>query len=134
MSSLPYELQEAAKLDGANDFQILRRVVLPVSMPIIAVLSLYYAVGHWNNYFNAMIYVNNKDWQPLQVFLREILLLNQNIDVEDLEDIAALIEKTQTAETMKYSLIVVASLPLLIIYPLLQKYFAKGVMIGAVKG
>ena len=134
MSSLPYELQEAAKIDGANDFQILFRIVMPVSTPIIAVLCLYYAVSHWNNYFNAMIYVNNKNWQTLQVFLREILLLNQNINTDDIQDVEQLIEKTNLAQTMKYSLIVVSSIPLLIAYPMVQKYFVKGVMIGSVKG
>ena len=134
LASLPYELQEAAKIDGCNDFAILRRIILPLSKPILAVLCLYYAVGHWNDYFNAMIYVNNKNYQTLQVFLREILLLNQNIDLNTVEDPAVVALKLQMAQVMKYSLIVVSSIPLLIAYPFVQKYFVKGVMIGSVKG
>lgn len=134
LSSLPYELQEAARIDGCNDFSILFRIILPLSKPIIAVLCLYYAVGHWNDYFNAMIYVSNKNLQTLQVFLREILLLNQNIDLGTVEDVSAVALKLQLANVMKYSLIVVSSIPLLIAYPFVQKYFVKGVMIGSVKG
>lgn len=134
LASLPYELQEAAKIDGCNDFAILRRIILPLSKPILAVLCLYYAVGHWNDYFNAMIYVNNKNYQTLQVFLREILLLNQNIDLNTVEDPAVVALKLQMAQVMKYSLIVVSSIPLLIAYPFVQKFFVKGVMIGSVKG
>ena len=134
MSSLPYELQEAAKIDGCSDFQILLRIVLPVSAPIIAVLSLYYAVGHWNNYCTAMIYVNNKDWQPLQVFLREFLLLNQTVDVDSGMELEDMIRQTELARSMKYSLIVIASVPMLIAYPFVQKFFIKGVMVGSVKG
>lgn len=134
ISSLPYELQEAAKIDGCSDFGILWKVIMPVSKPIIAVLCLYYAVGHWNDYFNAMIYVNDKNYQTLQVFLREILLLNQNIDLNAIEDAAAVAAKLQMAQVMKYSLIVMASVPLLIVYPFVQKYFVTGVMIGSVKG
>ena len=134
LASLPYELQEAAKIDGCNDFAILRRIILPLSKPILAVLCLYYAVGHWNDYFNAMIYVNNKNYQTLQVFLREILLLNQNIDLNTVEDPAVVALKLQMAQVMKYSLIVVSSIPLLIAYPFVQKFFVKGVMIRLVKG
>lgn len=134
MKGLPFELQEAAKIDGASDFQVLRSIILPVAAPIIAVLSLYYAVGHWNNYFNAMIYVSNREWQPLQVFLREILLLNESITPEDMMNVDMLVQKVERAQVMKYSLIVVASVPLLILYPFLQKFFAKGVMVGALKG
>lgn len=133
MSSLPYELQEAAKIDGASDFQVLARIVLPVSAPIIAVLALYYAVAQWNNYFNALIYVNNKEWQTLQVFLREFLLLNTQI-YEDSMDVEEMLRRQQLAEIMKYSLIVVASVPMLIAYPFVQKFFIRGVMVGSVKG
>ena len=134
ISSLPYELQESAKMDGCSDFGILWKIVMPLSKPIIAVLCLYYAVGHWNDYFSAMIYVSDKNLQTLQVFLREILLLNQNIDLETIEDPAVVALKLQMAQVMKYSLIVVASVPLLIAYPFVQKFFVKGVMIGYVKG
>lgn len=134
MSGLPFELQEAARIDGANDFQVFRCIILPVCMPILAVLSLYYAVGHWNSYFSPMIYLNDKNVQPLQVMLREILLLNQNINPNELMDTEALVENMRIAGVMKYALIIVASAPLLILYPMLQKYFVKGVLIGAVKG
>lgn len=136
-STLPYELQEAAMIDGASDFQILRNIVLPVAMPIIAVLSLYYAVGLWNSYFTPMIYLNEQNYQPLQVFLREILLLNQGLNIDDTKNamnLDQLIEQQRMAQTMKYALIVVATVPLLIVYPLLQKYFEKGVMVGSIKG
>lgn len=132
--SLPYELQEAARIDGCSDFRILWDIIVPLSKPILAVLALYYAIGHWNDYFNAMIYLNNKNYQTLQVFLREILLLNQNIDLTTIEDPAVVAMKLQMAQVMKYSLIVVASLPPLIMYPFVQKFFVKGVMIGSVKG
>ena len=134
LSSLPYELQESAKMDGCSDFGILWKIVLPLSKPIIAVLCLYYAVGHWNDYFSAMIYVSDKNLQTLQVFLREILLLNQNIDLETIEDPAVVALKLQLAQVMKYSLIVGASVPLLIAYPIVQKFFVKGLVAGAVKG
>lgn len=132
--SLPYELQEAARIDGCSDFKILWDIIIPLSKPILAVLALYYAIGHWNDYFNAMIYLNNKNYQTLQVFLREILLLNQNIDLTTIEDPAVVAMKLQMAQVMKYSLIVVASLPPLVMYPFVQKFFVKGVMIGSVKG
>lgn len=134
MSSLPYELQESAKIDGASDFQILRRIILPLSGGTIAVLCLYYGVAHWNSYFNPMIYLNDRDFLPLQVFLREYLLLDQRLDVMETTDAEAIMALQQMAQVMKYSLIVVASVPFLVLYPMLQKYFAKGIMIGAVKG
>ncbi|MBQ7797265.1 MAG: carbohydrate ABC transporter permease [Lachnospiraceae bacterium] len=134
MSSLPYELQESAKIDGASDFQILRQIILPLSGGTIAVLCLYYGVAHWNSYFNPMIYLNNRDFLPLQVFLREYLLLDQRLDVMETTDAEAIMALQQMAQVMKYSLIVVASVPFLVLYPMLQKYFAKGIMIGAVKG
>ena len=134
MSSLPYELQESAKIDGASDFKILRQIILPLSGGTIAVLCLYYGVAHWNSYFNPMIYLNNRDFLPLQVFLREYLLLDQRLDVMETTDAEAIMALQQMAQVMKYSLIVVASVPFLVLYPMLQKYFAKGIMIGAVKG
>jgi ABC-type glycerol-3-phosphate transport system permease component len=134
ISNLPYELQEAARIDGCNDFKILWKIIVPLSSPIIAILCLYYAVGHWNDYFNAMIFINNRNYQTLQVFLSEILLLNQQIDISKVQDAEALATKLRMAQSMKYSLIVVASFPLLIAYPFVQKFFVKGVMIGSVKG
>ena len=136
-STLPYELQEAAMIDGASDFQVLRNIVLPVAMPIIAVLSLYYAVGLWNSYFTPMIYLNEQKYQPLQVFLREILLLNSSMSIDEATtavNMEKIMEQQRMAQTMKYALIVVATVPLLVVYPLLQKYFAKGVMVGSIKG
>ena len=130
-SSLSPDLFEAAVLDGCSDMNYFVKIVLPLSKAVIAVLVLYYGVAHWNDYFNAMIYVSNKNLQTLQVFLREILLLNQNIDLETIENTSAVVMKLQMAQVMKYSLIMVASVPLLIAYPFVQKFFVKGVMIGS---
>ena len=134
VSGLPYELQEAAKIDGASDFQIMGKVIMPLCSSVIAVLTLYYAVGHWNSYFGPMIYIDDSRYQVLQVFLREILVLNQNIDPNEIIDAEEMVEKVRLAQTLKYSLIVVSSLPLMILYPMLQKYFAKAVLVGSVKG
>lgn len=134
-SSIPGELQEAARIDGANDFQIVWKIIFPLSGPVLAILALYYALGHWNSYFNALIYLDDRNLQPLQIFLREILIENSRVEIPtDAEDLASMVERTQMAQTMKYSLIIVASLPMLIIYPFVQKFFVKGVMIGSVKG
>jgi multiple sugar transport system permease protein/putative aldouronate transport system permease protein len=134
-TTIPEELYEATLLDGGNDFVFLTRVVLPLSKAILAVMALYYAVGHWNAYFNALIYLNDNRLYPLQVFLRRILVLNE-IDVEimgtlDVRETAAM---QRRAELMKYALIIVSSLPVMILYPLVQKYFVQGVMVGSIKG
>ena len=131
--SIPMELQEAARIDGCNDFQIFARIIIPLSKPVTAILCLYYGLGHWNSYFNALIYLKDKNMQPLQIFLREILVQNETIHMSS-DALDSLIERALMAQTMKYSLIVVASLPMLMIYPFLQKFFVKGVMIGSVKG
>ncbi|MCI8886744.1 MAG: carbohydrate ABC transporter permease [Hungatella sp.] len=131
--SIPMELQEAARIDGCNDFQIFARLIIPLSKPVTAILCLYYGLGHWNSYFNALIYLKDKNMQPLQIFLREILVQNETIHMSS-DALDSLIERALMAQTMKYSLIVVASLPMLMIYPFLQKFFVKGVMIGSVKG
>ncbi len=132
-SSIPEELYEAAALDGCDDFGYLLRVVLPLSKPVLAVLVLYYAVGHWNSYFNEMIYLEDKIKYPLQVVLRQILVMSQIADEMMLDFSTA--ERVQgMADLLKYSTIVVSSLPMLILYPFIQKYFVKGVMIGSVKG
>ncbi|MGN0764207.1 MAG: carbohydrate ABC transporter permease [Aristaeellaceae bacterium] len=131
-NSIPEELQEAGRIDGCSDFAMCARIVLPLSGPIIAVLSLYYGLEHWNGYFNAMLYLNNRDLQPLQIFLREILLQDQVLDLS--MDLESLQEIEQLKRVMKYSLIIVASLPMLIIYPFLQRFFSQGLMIGAIKG
>ncbi len=131
-STIPDELLEASKLDGCNDTQFFFRVVLPLSKAIIAVLGIYYAVGHWNSYFNAFLYLTNQKLYPLQIFLRSILLQN-NID-SDLMDEDMLKQLQNLQEVLKYAIIVVSTAPLMMIYPFVQKYFVKGVMIGSVKG
>jgi putative aldouronate transport system permease protein len=139
-SSVPWELHEAAALDGASDFKTFFKVVLPLAKPIIAVLALYYAVGHWNSYFNEMIYLSDRNKYPLQVFLREILTLSQyqaqamEEGGYSIEEMQRMIQATETANLIKYGIIVVSALPMMILYPFVQKFFAKGVMIGAIKG
>ena len=128
--SLPAELEESAYLDGANDITILFKVVLPLSMPIIATMTLFYAVGHWNSYFNAMIYLNSKSKFPLQVLLREIVVAGNMAD--ESADLTSNINII--AINFKYAVIVITVVPILIVYPFLQKHFTKGVMIGAIKG
>ena len=123
---------EAARIDGANDFRTFLSIVLPLSRPIIAVLTLFYAVNHWNSYFSALIYLKDQELFPLQIVLREILIEN-SIDASMLIDIEDLIAREGLRELLKYSLIVVASVPVLIIYPFVQRHFVKGMMIGSVK-
>ncbi|MDQ0343173.1 multiple sugar transport system permease protein/putative aldouronate transport system permease protein [Lederbergia wuyishanensis] len=130
--TIPDELVEAAKIDGCSDFRFLRSVVVPLSGPIIAVMSLFYAVGHWNAFFNALIYLRDPDLFPLQLILNNILVQNE-IDPEVFIDIEKQASMSGLRELLKYSLIVVASLPVLVIYPFVQKHFVKGVMIGSVK-
>jgi putative aldouronate transport system permease protein len=128
--AIPDALEESAKMDGANDFVILFRIVLPLSMPVIAVMLLYYGVSHWNSWFNAMIFLQERSLYPLQLVLREILLqgeANANTGASD-GDAAML------AATLKYATIIVATVPILFVYPFLQKYFVKGALIGAIKG
>lgn len=140
-NSIPWELHEASFLDGCTDFRIFLKIVLPLSSPIIAVLTLYYGVGHWNAYFNALIYLQDRTKYPLQVFLREILVqgrfaeaLIQSGEVLSAEQMAELAKQSKTADMIKYGIIVVSTVPMMIIYPWMQKFFAKGVMIGSVKG
>jgi putative aldouronate transport system permease protein len=134
-NSLPKELYEAAQLDGCGDFRFLTRIALPLSKPILAVLTLWSAVGIWNSYFNALIFLNSQSLYPLQLVLRQILVENK-IDYTSMS--AALdpnrLAMMQNMETLlKYSLIVITTLPILLIYPFVQKYFVQGVMIGSVK-
>jgi len=132
-SSIPDELIEAGRLDGCDDFGLFFKVVVPISPAIIAVLALYYSVGHWNSYFNALIYMSTRAKFPLQMFLREMLVLTTaTTDLMEVSEVAS--EATKNAETMKYSAIIISCLPMLAVYPLVQKYFVKGVMIGAIKG
>lgn len=132
-NSIPDELEEAASIDGASNFQILRQIVLPLSRPVMAVIALYYLVGHWNAYFNALLYINNKQLYPLQLFLREILVLDETTLFQT-TDVTSAVAKIQRAETIKYAVVIVSSIPMLILYPFLQRFFEKGVMIGALKG
>lgn len=131
-SSIPSELLESARLDGCDDIRYFFKIVLPLSKAIIAVLTLWYAVGHWNAYFNAFVYLNDKELYPLQIFLRDILISNKmSSDLNDPE----LANQLRTVQmTLKYALIVVSTAPLFLIYPFTQKHFQKGVMIGSVKG
>ena len=132
-NSIPQELLEASQIDGCSDAKYFFSIVLPLSKAIIAVLTLYYAVGHWNAYFNAFIYLSNRALYPLQIILREILIEN-SIDAESLMDEEMAAQKAGLADLLQYSLIVVSTAPILCIYPFVQKYFIKGVMIGSVKG
>ncbi len=131
-TNIPDELLESAKLDGCDDFGFLFRVVLPLSGPILAVISLFYAVGHWNSYFGALIYLNKQELFPLQIVLREVLILNTAQDIVGNLDLQS--ERELMSEVLKNSLIVIASLPVIAIYPFVQKFFVKGMMIGAIKG
>ena len=128
--SVPEALEEAARIDGANDFTILFRIVLPLSLPVVAVMILFYSVAHWNSWFPAMIYLRTRDLYPLQLILREILVVSS---VESMTTGVSGGDVMPIGETIKYATIVVATLPILCVYPFLQRYFVKGVMIGAIK-
>ena len=132
-SSIPVDLYEAAQLDGCSNGRFFISIVVPLSKSIIAVIALYYAVAQWNGYFNALIYLSKQNQYPLQMVLREILLSSQSVQA-DVTDVDAIQEMQRIAATIKYGVIVVASLPMLMLYPFIQKYFVKGVMIGSVKG
>ena len=128
--SIPDSLIESASLDGASHARILSQIMVPLAVPTIAVMVLYYGVGHWNSWFSASIYLRDRELFPLQLILREILITNQMAEMsgDDIGDMA------QMAQLIKYALIVVSTAPILAIYPFLQKYFVKGVMVGAIKG
>lgn len=132
-SSIPWEIQESAMMDGCNNIHMLWKIILPLSKPILAVMILFYAVGHWNAFFNALIYLRDDALYPLQLVLREILLVTQASATEGLDSFG-LGDKLLLGESIKYALIIVASLPVLIMYPFVQKHFVKGVMIGSIKG
>lgn len=131
--SIPRELQEAAFIDGTSYAKYFFKIVIPLSKPIIAVLFLYYAIGHWNSYFNAMIYLSNRDLFPLQLFLRDILI-NNSLSANVVLDAKEAASMQGMQDLLKYSLIVVSTVPILCIYPFVQKYFNKGVMMGSLKG
>lgn len=132
-NSIPNELLEASKLDGCSDIKYLIHVVLPLSKAVLAVVTMYYAVSHWNSYFSAFLYLSDRKLYPLQIFLRQILV-NSTFDTADITDPDMLAQIQGLTELLKYSIIVVATAPLLCVYPFVQKYFEKGVMIGSVKG
>jgi putative aldouronate transport system permease protein len=130
-SSIPDELYEAAQLDGTSDLRFLWSIVLPLSKPLIAVIALMYAIMQWNSYFDALLYLRDADLQPLQLVLRNILILNSTSGTMDA---SAALERQQLADLLKFSLIVIATVPVLLIYPFVARYFSQGIMIGAVKG
>ena len=132
-STIPDEMYEAAQLDGCGDIRFFVNMVLPLSAPILAVLGLYYAIGQWNSYFTALIFLQSQNLMPLQIVLRSILILN-NIDPTMIKNFDVQLRHQGLTDLLKYSVIVVASVPVLCIYPFVQKYFVKGVMIGSIKG
>jgi putative aldouronate transport system permease protein len=142
-ASIPEELRESARIDGANNYQILFNVYVPTSKPIMAVIAIYTIVAQWNSYFAAMIYLPTESKQPLQLYLRRLLILMQNAaEAANSEggggttasDAEAAMQMALSADQLKYTIIVVSTLPMLIVYPFLQKYFVKGVMVGSLKG
>ncbi|GAA0589842.1 carbohydrate ABC transporter permease [Kribbella sandramycini] len=133
-STIPDELYEAATIDGASDLRFLWSVVLPLSKPVIAVIALMYAIFQWNSYFDALIYLKDPGLYPLQIVLRNVLILNQATSGSTTQNLAQQLDQQQLANVLKYALIVISSLPVLVIYPFVARHFTKGVMVGAVKG
>ncbi len=131
-SNISDDLLEVAKLDGCSDAKFLTQIVVPLSKPVLAVVALYYAVSNWNLFTHAYIYINKQEYQPIQVVLRDILLLNSTQEIS--VDLTKLAKSEQMSELLKYSLVVTASIPMIIVYPFVQKYFVKGIMVGSVKG
>lgn len=129
-SGLPASLEESASLDGANHATILLRIIMPISMPVIAVLTLFYAVGHWNTYFTALLYLPTQSKQPLQMFLVRLLVQNLQLMADGVGDA---LQQAVAAMQIKYATIIVVIFPILLVYPLLQRYFVQGVMVGAIK-
>ena len=132
-TSIPGELLEAATLDGCSDLRYFLQIVLPLSKAIIAVVAMYSAVAHWNTYFNAMLYLDSMEKMPLQIILREILLANQ-FDASMMVDPELQEARADLADVLKYALIMISTVPILLVYPFIQKYFVQGMMIGSVKG
>jgi len=130
-STIPEDLYEAAQLDGASDIGFLVRVVVPLSKPVLAVIALMYAVSSWNSYFDAMLYLQNPSLWPLQLVLRNVLILNQSTPSMSATEV---LERQQLADLLKYSVMVIASVPLLVVYPFVARHFTQGVMLGAIKG
>ncbi|MFF2090046.1 carbohydrate ABC transporter permease [Paenibacillus sp. NPDC058174] len=132
-TSIPPEMLEAAQIDGCNDFKFVWKIVIPLSGPIIAVITLFYAVGHWNQFFSALIFLDKQHMYPLQIILRDILIQN-DVSAIMLSDIQDAARREALRVLLKYSLIVVSTVPLMLVYPFVQKHFVKGVMIGSLKG
>lgn len=132
-ASVPVSLEEAAKIDGASSFRVMWQIILPLSKATVAVVCLYYAVSHWNAWFNAMLYLTDRNKFPLQLILREILIQNDTSSMVTAMDVGAG-DSSFVSETVKYAVIIVSVVPILCVYPFIQKYFTKGVMVGAVKG
>ena len=133
IQNIPNELYEAASIDGCSDARYFFTMVIPLSVTLLSVLTLYYAVAHWNSYFDAFLYLTNRKLYPLQIVLREILIAN-SINANEVVDDLTMSAKQGMADLLKFSLIIVSSLPVLVMYPFVKKYFLKGVMIGALKG
>ena len=135
IQNIPGELLEAAKIDGCNDIKFLLKIAIPLSGAIIAVISLWVAVGTWNSYFSALIYLNERGKMPLQIILRDLLILTSQIDFTSTSIDPKMLQRSlYMSQLLKYGTIVIGSLPLMIMYPFVQKYFVKGVMIGSIKG
>ena len=130
--NIPDALEEAATIDGCSDFQILIKIILPLSTASIMTIGMFYAVGYWNSWFSAMIYLRDADKYPLQLVLRQIVLQNQILDLQGIE--GAHDADKMTGESIKYAVVMVATIPILCVYPFVQKYFVKGVMVGSIKG
>lgn len=128
---IPESMEESGRIDGANDLHILFKIIIPLSLPILAVMVLYYGVGNWNSWFDASLFLNKRSMYPLQLILREILIINAG---DDMSTKVVAEDRVALEQTIKYATIMVATLPILMIYPFLQKYFVKGVMVGAIKG
>ena len=133
VNSIPDELYEASQMDGCTPFKYMMKVIVPLSKPILAVLTLYYGVAKWNDYFNAMLFLYKDELQPLTIIMKEILIMGK-VDMTQVTDASAVAKLQGMSELLKYSTMVVATLPVLMLYPLIQKHLVKGVMIGAVKG
>ena len=133
VNSIPDELYEASQMDGCTPFKYMMKVIVPLSKPILAVLTLYYGVAKWNDYFNAMLFLYKDELQPLTIIMKEILIMGK-VDMTQVTDASAVSKLQGMSELLKYSTMVVATLPVLMLYPLIQKHLVKGVMIGAVKG
>lgn len=129
--AIPDSLEESARIDGANDVQILIKIILPLSVPILAVMTLFYGVANWNAWFNAVLFLSDRNLFPLQVFLREILILDMSSAIFMM---AADFESLRMQLIVQYAIVIATTAPILLLYPFLQRYFVKGIMIGAVKG